>query len=104
MSQQTMGLQFGLERDDLCIKRSFRWLFKIDGISASGVNSLPPQKSARPSVSFKEMSAEGLNETIYFPGKPDWKPINLVLYDISTNDNPVFNWIKQIYDPQNDTF
>ena len=95
---QTMGLQFGLESPDLCIKRKFRWLFKIPDISSAGTSTLPPEKSARPSLSFKEIEAQHLNETIYFPGKPDWKPINLTLYDIKTNYNPIIEWLKQQYD------
>jgi hypothetical protein len=95
----TMGLGYGLESSTICMKRKFRWLLRIDGISAQGVNSLPPLKSARPSITFKEIQVEHLNETIYFPGKPDWKPIALSLYDLKRYNNPVFSWLQRIYDP-----
>jgi hypothetical protein len=88
-----------------CIKQKFRWLLKIEGVSgeaAQGVNALPPEKSARPSLSFKEIEAQHLNETVYFAGKPEWKPISLVLYDLVTNDNPILNWLKEQYEVTQD--
>lgn len=80
-------------------KRKFRWSFSVAGVSgASGV--LPPSKSARPSLSFREMEIKHLTETIYYPARPEWKPISLVLYDTATGRSPVFEWIQQAYDPQ----
>ena len=101
-----MGFDFGLESPSLCLKRKNRWLFVIPNISADssqsgGTNCLPPSKSARPNISFKEIEAQHLNETIYFPGKPDWKPVNLTLYDLKKNStNPVFKWLQKLYDPE----
>jgi len=100
MNCRNMGFDFGLEKETVNIKRKFRWLFKIPGISAEGTNALPPDKGARPSLSFKEIEAQHLNEIVYFPGKPDWKPINLTLYDIKKNKNEIFNWIKEMYNPE----
>jgi len=102
---QNMG--FGkLASSEVCFKRKYRWLFFIPDISQDGVNALPPSKAARPNLSFKEMDAQHLNETIYYPSKPEWKPITLVLYDINTNttDNPVWNWITRVYDPDEGTW
>ena len=99
-----MGFQFGLESYRLCLKRKFRWLFFIDDISARGVNALPPEKGARPSLSFKEIEVQHLNEIIYYPSKPDWKPITLTLYDLKKNENPIFKWLKQQYDPERGTW
>ena len=83
-----------------CFKNKNRWMFTIDGISEDGVNALPPNKAARPSLSFKEIEVQHVNEIVYLPGKPDWKPINLVLYDIKKNKHPVLEWIKTIYNPE----
>jgi len=94
-----MGLDFGLGTD--CFKHKFRWLFKIPDICASGVNSLPPAKGARPNISFKEMEVQHINETLYYPSKPEWKPITLVLFDLKRNRHPVFDWFKNIYNPCN---
>jgi hypothetical protein len=95
-----MGMDFGLEKGDTCFKMRYRWLFKIPDISASGTNSLPPEKAARPSLNFKEMEVQHLNETLYYPSKPDWKPINLTLYDIKGPDeHPVFKWLQEAYNP-----
>lgn len=94
-----MSFDFGLDKSSTCFKRRFRWLLKIPEISASGINSLPPLKSSRPDIGFKEIAVEHLNETIYLPGKPDWKPITLSLYDLKKNSHPVFNWLQRLYDP-----
>jgi hypothetical protein len=100
-----MGFDFGLESPNACFKRKNRWLFKIDGVSAQGVNSLPPSKGARPSVSFKEIEAQHVTETVYFPGRPEWKPITLTLYDLKNNiSHPVFEWIKLAYNPDKGEF
>ena len=97
---RSMGLDFGLEKADVCIKRKFRWLMIIEDVSAEGINTLPPSKGARPSLTFKTMEIQHLNETIIRPTKPDWKPVALTLYDIKKNKHPVFEWIKKLYDPK----
>ena len=99
-----MGFDFGLEKSDLCLMRKFRWLFKIDEVSAQGANTLPPEKGARPSLSFKEVEVQHLNEIIYYPSKPDWKPINLTLYDLKKNENPVLKWIREQYNTKEGTW
>lgn len=96
---QSMAWAFGFEKNDYCVKQKYRWLFKIPDISASGINSLPPSKSARPSISFKTMEILHLTETIARAARPEWKPVNLVLYDLVKNRNPVFQWLTEIYDP-----
>ena len=100
MAQQMgWGDSFGLS--DGCLKRKNRWLFKIPDISADGIDSLPPSKTARPELSFKELSLEHITETIYYPGKPEWKPITLTLYDLKKNQNPIIKWVSSIYDINN---
>lgn len=97
---RTMGFDLGLNSGNTCFKRKFRWMFFVDGVSGDGINALPPVRSSRPSLSFKEMEAQHLNETIYYPSKPDWKPLPLSLYDIKKdNEHPVFEWFKWLYDP-----
>lgn len=100
-----MGLSAGFSR---CIKRKFRWLFKIDGITenpgSSSVNALPHERSARPSFNFKEMEVQHMFETFYFPAKADWKTISLTLYDIKTNKNPVIDWINLVYNAEKGTW
>lgn len=100
-----MGRNMGLGKigsDSICMMRKFRWLFFIDGVSDDGTTALPPDKGARPSLNFKEIEAQHLNETIYFAGKPDWKPITLTLFDLKTNGNPIFKWLKEQYEPCQD--
>ena len=102
----SMGFQFGLEGESLCPKRRNRWLLKIDGVSADdteGVSVLPPLKSERPTIKFKESQVKHLIEDVYYPAKPDWQPIKLTLYDLKTGVHPVFEWIKIFYDPQQGT-
>lgn len=46
------------------------------------------------------MQAEHLNETISFPSKPEWQPIQIMLYDRCMSfENPIFTWLKQQYNP-----
>ncbi len=80
-------------------KRKFRWLFSIQPYVGAEVSMLPPSKSARPNVSFKEYQAEHMHETIYFPGKVEWQNVELSLYDIKCTDSPIYDWMKLIYDP-----
>lgn len=98
-----MGMDFGLPMSNgtsRACKRKFRWLFKIEGVSGY-TNSLPPMRSERPSLSFRETPIQHLNETIYIPVKPEWKPVSLVLYDVKTRgEHPVFKWLKDGYDPK----
>jgi len=98
---QKMGLLYGLESNGKFCKRQNRWLFTIPGVCAddtTGVSALPPQKSARPNIGFKEMEARHLIEDVYYPAKPDWKPISITLYDLKLSSNPVWDWIKKVYD------
>jgi hypothetical protein len=88
-------LNFGL-------KRKFNWLFDIQNITDGdvGSNPLPCVKASRPKLNFREMQAEHLNETISFPSKPEWQPIQIVLYDRCTGvENPIMTWLKQQYNP-----
>lgn len=114
---EKMGLQFGLEPSaSKTCKRKFRWLFRIPEIAADGINTLPPLKSARPTLIFKEMSVRHLIEDVYYPAKPDWKPIPITLYDLveesanpttstgslgsgTSKRNLVFQWIREFYRP-----
>ena len=81
-------------------KRKFRWLFNIPNITLGNNNALPCLKAARPKINFREMQAEHLNETITYPSKPEWQPIQLSLYDRCIPvQNPIFTWLKQQYDP-----
>jgi hypothetical protein len=87
-----------------CIKNKNRFLFFIDDVCDDGTKLLPPQKGARPSLTFKEAECQHLNETIYYPMKPDWKPITLVLWDVKKGENPVFEWFANLYNPQQGTW
>lgn len=99
----SMGLG-ALDTYNACFKRKHRWILEIPEVSSVGANVLFHSKGARPSLQFKEIEALHVTETVYFPGRPDWKPINLTLYDTkvgdSNNIHPVFEWIKRIYNPE----
>lgn len=99
VDRDNMGFDFGLQSADACFpKMKFRWLFQIEGVSAT-VNALPPLKASRPQLTFKEQQVAHLTQDIYYPVLPEWKPINLTLYDITPNRNLVFDWIRTLYDP-----
>ena len=93
-----MGLQMGLDTGIYC-KRKFRWFFTIPNVTESQVAALPPQKSARPNLTFKETSVKHLIEDVYYPAKPDWKPLQVTLYDLKHNNNVVFQWLREFYRP-----
>ena len=99
----SMGLDFGLEKGQYC-KRKNRYLFFVEGVSADGANALPPLTSARPNLTFKEMIAKHVSEDVYYAAKPDWRPITLILYDLKKGKHPVFQWVKEIYNPQSGSF
>jgi len=82
-----------------CMKKKNAWEFFIPDISQDSVSSLPPSRAARPSLTYKEIEAIHLAENIYYPGRAEWKPITLTLYDLVKNRNPIWNWIKMVYDP-----
>lgn len=82
------------------LKRKFRWLFNIQNISLGNNDALPCSKAGRPKLNLKEMQAEHLNETISYPSKPEWQPVQISLWDRCTGvQNPIFTWLKQQYDP-----
>lgn len=97
--QMGWGDSFGLR--DGCFKRKNRWLFTIPEVSAEGINALPPSKASRPSLSFKELSMEHMTETVYYPGKPEWKAVTLTLYDIYKPQHKLWEWIYSYYDVEN---
>ncbi len=105
-----MGMQMGLEGDGRFCKRQFRWMFTVDGIigdmSPTAVNCLPPEKSARPNLSFKEMNVQHLIEEVFYPTKPDWKPITVTVFDLKKNTHPIWDWLAEAYhvDAQTATF
>lgn len=93
-----MGLSFGLELSSLNPKIKNRWLFSIPGVSAV-INALPPKKAGRPGITMKETEFHHISESIWYPMKADWKTVNVTLFDIRCNKNPVFDWLTKIYDP-----
>ncbi len=84
------------------LKQKYRWFFGIENITGDDDSALPCIRAARPKMNFREMQAEHLNETISYPSKPEWQPIQLVLFDRCINTlNPILSWLKQQYDPSN---
>lgn len=101
-----MGLgKLGLGDPKRCFKKKYRWLLEIPSVCTEGVNVLYHSKASRPSVQFKEIEAIHQTETIMFPGRPEWKPIVLTLYDTKTKDiHPVFEWLKTLYNPDTGSY
>jgi hypothetical protein len=98
-----MGLDFGLESKEACFKLKNRWLFIVPSVASEGISTKPPLKGSRPVISFKEMEVQHLSETMYYPSKPDWKPITLTLYD-TTGSSPVSRWLYNLYNPKSGTW
>lgn len=94
-----------------CIKRKFRFLFRIydpvdpviepyngPGTPGSYTNMMPPEKAARPSLQIKELEATHLQETIYYPGRIEFKPLQVTLYDV-TAESRIWDWLTRFYNP-----
>lgn len=94
-----MGFGAGV---NLLFKRKFRWTFSIDSIIGDfqdGVDILPALKGGRPNLAWKEIESQHVVESVFFPGRPDWKPIQFTLYDYCfRGQHPVFQWIREVYD------
>lgn len=54
------------------------------------------ERAARPKLSYKEIEANHLIETIRFAGRPDWEPLKITLYDVAQT-NPAWGWITSNY-------
>ena len=98
-----MGLGI-IGSQDITFRRKNRWMFSIPGIvgeeeEGNEIKMLPPLKSARPSIAIKEMEIRHLDEVVYYPGRQDWKTINLTLYHVQCDNHPIFDWMKKIYNP-----
>ena len=95
---RSMGIPF----NGATFKKKNRWVFIVSNlIDADNFQTgmLPPSTAARPSLTFKEIQIEHLTETISIPGKPEWGMLEVTLYDIQCRDNPLFKWLKKLYDP-----
>lgn len=94
----SMGISKQLGGSEVALKRKFRWMMEIKEVCGDQISVLPPNKGARPSLTFKESSVQHLNEEIFFPTKTEWKPITLILYDTSGKKHPVVEWLSKIYE------
>lgn len=103
-NRDNMGFDFGMQDPESCYLQSFRWLFQIEGVSGVA-KALPPLQAARPSLNFKEQMVAHLVENIYYPVRPEWKPVTITLYEIRNSNsvpvgrNPVMEWVQQLYNP-----
>lgn len=98
-----MGIGFA---SSVVFKKQNNFIMHIPDITHVGNSSnriynkvLLEERSARPSFSYKEIQVDHLIETVYFAGRPDWKPLKVTLFDIARN-NPALNWVKANYDVQ----
>lgn len=92
-----MGFQFGLEANN-CFKRRYRWMFAIRENASPSIEVIPCITGSRPSLQFKETAVETLYETLWYPTKPDWKPITIVFFDLKKDTVPFWDWINSVYD------
>ena len=92
-----MGLSDLVGGTKVVFKRKFRWMFTIPNITPDGTYAIPAIKGGRPSLTFKEHGVHHTNEDIYFPMKPEWKPITLTFYDIDRQLHPIVEWIAMVY-------
>lgn len=85
-------------------KRKNRWLVEISPFVGHDAPMMPPHKGSRPDVTFSEMKADHLVETISYPGRPEWGTLDITVYDFVCNDNIFFKWLQRVYDPDGGTY
>jgi hypothetical protein len=104
-----MAINMGFPKSNYAFKRPFRHIFAIPGIVGhpeyDGLFCKLNEKSARPNISFKEMEVQHLGQTISFPGKVVFEPINITVWDTipgggrrDSSNNPVWQWVNSWYD------
>jgi hypothetical protein len=68
------------------------------GEEENKINLFPPSTASRPKLTFKEFEVNHLVETIAIPGRPQWNPITLTLYDIDlVKNHPIYEWLLTLY-------
>lgn len=107
-----MGL--GLFLTNVTFKRKFQWLFYVRGLSGPHgqvVKAMPPRRGNRPTLGWKEQEFQSLTESVFYPMKPAWEPLDLTLYDVVVcgdhqQCHAIFDWISTssdggsgLYDP-----
>ena len=82
-----MGLEFGLEKGKFC-KRKHHWLMKIDGVSAP---ILPPLKSQRPTLAFKESEIHFEAQSLWSSNdvNPDFYDTGFEVTSLSTEERKI---------------
>lgn len=125
-----MAGDFGIGDPRTVYPRKFRWLFKVKNVIGDGLTALPPVKGSRPKISFKEVEAQHVNETVFFPGKPDWQSFTVQCLESRCRSevgnsvgpvlpgngaifkpgpiscppvHPLVGWYNSLYAPQTDT-
>lgn len=103
---EKMGLG-SLGLGDALIKRKNQWLFRVRGINNDPdqtILALPPRKGSKPVLGWKEYDFQHLVETIHYPLKPAWEPIEITLYDLMdcnsfSRCHPIYEWIRSALSP-----
>ncbi len=95
-----MGIGFA---SAVIFKRQNQFVMHIPDVTHVGGSAariynkvLLEEKAARPKVTYKEIEANHLIETIYFAGRPSWDTLKVTLYDVSQT-NPVWSWVTSNY-------
>jgi hypothetical protein len=85
-------------------KRSYLFLTTFPELEDFTIQTLPPEKAARPTYDFTSRPYEHLTQTITYPLKMKNQPVDFTWYDIVQNiknpTNVVYNWITKFYNPQ----
>ncbi len=95
-----MGIGFA---SAVVFKRQNQFVIHIPDVTHVGSSAariynrvLLEEKAARPRLSYREIEASHLIETIYFAGRPSWDPLKVTLYDVAQT-NPAWGWITSNY-------
>lgn len=95
-----MGIGFA---SSVIFKRQNRFVMHIPDVTHVGNSAvrvynkvLLEEKAARPKLSYNEIDANHVIETIKFAGRPQWDTLRVTLYDVA-QVNPAWGWITSNY-------
>jgi hypothetical protein len=87
-------------------KRKFRFFVSIQNFAApTSLLPIIPERASRPAITINELKAEHTTETIYYPGRPEWKPVQFTFFDYvplsvggnSNTPHPMWIWLNYYY-------
>ena len=97
-----LGISTTFHRNTI-YKRSYLFLTTFPDLEEYTIETLPPEKASRPTYDLTSRSYEHLSETISYPLKMKYQPVEFTWYDIVQNFKPnniIYKWLSKFHNPQ----